>query len=136
MVVLICWGERVLLDVRGRAEGAGRVHRAGVRGDGYPQGGDTAYRQKTRCHHIKHGAVRVCLLFGVTSARAGLVFPASPSSGGWCGWMHRGSDGHSSLNFSTRFAGPCKTCSSSSAEWATFLSAKVAPTHGRTPIPA
>ena len=136
-MVLICRGERVLLDVRGRAEGAGRVRRAGVRGDGYPRGGDTAYRQKIWCRRIKRGAVRVCLLFGVASARTGLVFPASPSSRRWRAWMHRGSDGRSGLAFSARFAGPRKTCSSSSsAECATFPSAEVAPAHRYTLMPA
>lgn len=136
-MVLICWGERVLLDVRGRAEGAGRVRRAGVRGDGYPRGGDTAYRQKIWCRRIKRGAVRVCLLFGVASARTGLVFPASPSSRRWRAWMHRGSNGRSGLAFSARFAGPRKTCSSSSsAECATFPSTEVAPAHRYTLMPA
>lgn len=87
-VLLICWGERVLLDVRGRAEGAGRVRRAGVRGDDYPWGGDTAYQQKIWCRHMKRGKAKVCLLFGVTSARTGPVFPASPSLRRWHGWVH------------------------------------------------
>lgn len=122
-VLLICRGSGCCLTCVGELGAPG-----GERGDGDPRGGETAYRQKMLCRRITCGkARRVCLLFGVTSARTGPVFPASPSSRGRRGWLHGGSDGRGSLAFSMRSAGPWKTCSSSSAERATFPNTEVAP---------
>lgn len=126
-VLLICRGSGCCLTCVGEPGAPG-----GERGDGDPRGGETAYRQKTACRRITCGkARRVCLLFGVTSARTGPVFPASPSSRGRRGWLHGGSGGRGSLAFSMRSAGPRKTCSSSSAERATFPNTEVGtpPTH-------